>query len=101
MDCSMPGFPVLHYLLEFVFKLMSIELVMPPNHLILCRPLLLPPSIFPSIRVLPTTSLVSGIFAKVERPGPQSSLYKTTSIQSLGPSFSLNSGPTRPHSLQG
>ena len=32
-------------------KLMSIESVMPPNHLILCRPPLLPPSIFPSIRV--------------------------------------------------
>ena len=30
---------------------MSIELVMPSNHLILCRPLLLPPSIFPSIKV--------------------------------------------------
>ena len=30
---------------------MSIELVMPPNHLILCHPLLLLPSIFPSIRV--------------------------------------------------
>ena len=34
-----------------LLKLMSIELVMPPNHLILCYPLLLPPSIFPSIRV--------------------------------------------------
>ena len=33
------------------FKLMSIELVMPSNHLILCRPLLLPPSIFPIIRI--------------------------------------------------
>ena len=32
-----------------LLKLMSIELVMPFNHLILCRPLLLPPSIFPSI----------------------------------------------------
>ena len=32
-------------------RLMSIELVMPSNHLILCRPLLPPPSIFPSIRV--------------------------------------------------
>ena len=32
-------------------KLMSIELMMPSNHLILCHPLLLPPSIFPSIRV--------------------------------------------------
>ena len=34
-----------------LLKLMSIKLVMPSNHLILCRPLLLPPSIFPSIRV--------------------------------------------------
>ena len=34
-----------------LFKLLSIMLVMPSNHLILCPPLLLPPSIFPSIRV--------------------------------------------------
>ena len=34
-----------------LLKLMFIELVMPSNHLILCCPLLLPPSIFPSIRV--------------------------------------------------
>ena len=34
-----------------LLKLMSIELVMPSNHLIPCRPLLLPPSIFPSTRV--------------------------------------------------
>ena len=34
-----------------LFKLMSIELVMPSNHIILCHPLLLLPSIFPSIRV--------------------------------------------------
>ena len=34
-----------------LLKLMSIELVMPSNHLILCRPLLLLPSIFPNIRV--------------------------------------------------
>ena len=37
-------------------KLMSIESVMPSNHLILCRPLLLLPSIFPSIRVFPNES---------------------------------------------
>ena len=36
---------------QSLLKLMSMELVMPSNHLILCRPLLLPPSIFPSIRV--------------------------------------------------
>ena len=37
-------------------KLMSIESVMPSNHLILCRPLLLPPSLFPSIRVFSDVS---------------------------------------------
>ena len=37
-------------------KLLSIESVMPSNHLILCRPLLLPPSIFPSIRVFSNES---------------------------------------------
>ena len=38
---------------QSLLKLMSIELVMPSNDLILCRPLLLQPSIFPSIRVFP------------------------------------------------
>jgi len=38
-------------------KLMSIELAMPSNHLILCRPLLLLPSIFPSIRVFQMSQL--------------------------------------------
>ena len=41
-----------------LLKLMSIELVMPSNHLVLCRPLLLPPSIFPSIRVLSSESIL-------------------------------------------
>ena len=50
MNGSTPGFPVLHYLLEF-HKLLSIELMMPSSHLILFHPLLLLPSIFPSIRV--------------------------------------------------
>ena len=39
-----------------LLKLTSIEPVMPSNHLILCRPLLLPPSIFPSIRVFSNES---------------------------------------------
>ena len=45
-----------------LLKLMSIESVMPSNHLILCRPLLLPPSIFPSIKVFSNESvlLISG-----------------------------------------
>ena len=50
MDCSTPGFPVHHQLPELA-QLMSVESVMPTNHLILCCPLLLLPSIFPSIRV--------------------------------------------------
>ena len=55
MNCSMPGLPVHHQLLEFT-QLMSIELVMPSNHLILCHPLLLLPSIFPSLRVFSNES---------------------------------------------
>ena len=39
-------------------KLTSIELVMPSNHLILCRPLLFLPSIFPSIRVFSSESVI-------------------------------------------
>ncbi|KAB0340029.1 hypothetical protein FD755_024815, partial [Muntiacus reevesi] len=41
-----------------LLKLMSIELVMPSNHLILCRPLLLLPSVFPSIRVFSEESVL-------------------------------------------
>ena len=50
MDCSMPGFSVLP-ISQSLLKLMSIESVMPPDHLVLCHPLLLQPSIFPRIRV--------------------------------------------------
>ena len=49
MNCSMPGLPVHHQLPEST-QPMSIELIIPSNHLTLCRPLLLLPSIFPSIR---------------------------------------------------
>ena len=50
MNRSTPGLPS-NTSSQRLPKFMSIELVMPSNHLILCRPLLLPPSIFPSIRV--------------------------------------------------
>ena len=50
-----PGFPVHHQLPELT-KLTSIELVMPFNHLLLCHPLLLLPSIFPSISVFSNQS---------------------------------------------
>ena len=57
MDCSMPGLPVHHQLQSFL-KLMSIELVMPFNHLILCCLLLLLPSIFRSLRVFSSESVL-------------------------------------------
>ena len=41
-----------------LLRLMSIEMVMPSIHLILCRPLLLPPSIFPSVRVCSNESVL-------------------------------------------
>ena len=50
MDCSMPGF-LSFTIFWSLLKLMFIELVIPYNHLVLCPPLLLPSSIFPSIRV--------------------------------------------------
>ena len=43
---------------QSLFKLMSIKSVMPSNHLILCHPLLLLPSIFPSIRVFSSESVL-------------------------------------------
>ena len=57
-DYSAPGFPVLYYLLKFAQTHVH-ELVMLSNHLILCCPLLLLPSIFPSIRVFSNESAVS------------------------------------------
>ena len=53
----MPGFPVLHYVPE-LFKFMSVELVMPCNHLILCCPLLLLPSVFSRVRVFSNESVL-------------------------------------------
>ena len=56
MDCSTPGFPVHHQLLELTQT--HIQLVMPSNHLILCHHLFLLPSIFPSIRVYSSESVL-------------------------------------------
>ena len=57
MDCSRPGFLSITNSWSLL-KLMSIELVMPSNHLILYRLLLLPSSIFPSIRVFSNVSVL-------------------------------------------
>ena len=56
-NCSMPGLPVHHQLPEFTQTHVH-RVVMPSSHLILCRPLLLPPSIFPSIRVFSNESVL-------------------------------------------
>ena len=59
MDCSMPGFPVHHQLLELTqTRVYRVSLVIPSNCLILCHLLLLPPSIFPSIRVFSKESVL-------------------------------------------
>ena len=57
MNCSTSGFLSITSS-QNLLKLMSIELVMPSNQLILCRLLLLPPSIFPSIRVFSNESVL-------------------------------------------
>ena len=56
MNCSTPGFPVLHYLSEFTQTHVSIELVMPFNNLIFCHPLLLLSLVFPGIRLFSSES---------------------------------------------
>ena len=56
MDCSIPGFSITNS--RSLLKLMSIESVMPSSHLSLCRPLLLLPSIFPSVRVFSNESVL-------------------------------------------
>ena len=55
MDCSTPGFPAITNS-RSLLKFTSMETVMPSNHLVLCHPLLLPPSSFPSIRVFSNES---------------------------------------------
>ena len=54
MDCCMPGFPVLHYLLEFAQHHVR-RVSDASNHVVLCCPLL-PPSVLPSIRVFSNES---------------------------------------------
>ena len=78
MNCSTPGLPVHHQLPEFTA---SIESVMPPSHLILCRPPLLLPPIPLDIRVFPNESTLRmrwpkyrsfslSISTSNEHPGP-------------------------------
>ena len=63
MDQSKPGLPVCHWSLS---KFMFIELVMPSNHLILCCPLLLLPSIFPASGSFPMSRLFASDSQSIE-----------------------------------
>ena len=116
----MPGFPI-HHQLPSLLKLMSIKLLMPLNHLILCCPLFLLPSIFPSIRVFSNESVFqirwpkywsfsispsneySGLisfrmdwFDLLAVQGTLKSLLKHYSFQSINSlAFSFPYGPTR------
>ena len=59
MDCSTPGLPVHHQLLEFIQTHVHwVSDAIQPSHPLSSRPLLLPPSIFPSIRVFSSDSVV-------------------------------------------
>ena len=58
MDCSTPGLPVHHQFPEFT-QSTSIILVMPSNHLILCSPILLLPSVLSSIGFFPVSQLIA------------------------------------------
>ena len=64
-DCGTPGFPVLRYLPEFTQT--HVHWVMPSNHLILCRPLF-SPSVFPSIRVFSSESVLHIRWLKIWSP---------------------------------
>ena len=93
-----------------LLKLMSIESVMPSNHLILCRPLLLLPSVFPSIRVFSNESVLHirwpkywsfsfSISPSNEHPGVIS--FRMGSLQSKGLSRVFSSTAVQKHQFFG
>ena len=84
MDCSTPGFPVHHHF-QSLLKLIFIESVMPSNHLILCHPLLLLPSIFPNIRVFSNESALRIRCQSIETSASASALVLLMNIQDWFP----------------
>ena len=71
---------------QSLLKLVSIESMMPSNHLILCSPLLLLPSVFPSVRVFSNESVLCSIWCQVapNRGKSQCRLQCYTAVVSLG-----------------
>ena len=94
MDCSTPGFPVLHYLLHFAQTHVHWA-VMSSNHLIFCRPVLLLTSILTSIRVFSNKSALS--FTSVAQLGrlfvtPWTAAHQA-SLSITNPGMYSNSSP--------
>ena len=90
MDCSTLSFSVHHQLLELTQTHVH-QVKMPSNHLILCHPLL-PPPIFPSIRVFSSESVLHIRWSKY--------WSLSFSISSVWFSLSVLSDSFRPHELQ-
>ena len=93
---------------QSLFKLKSIKLVMPSNHLILCHPLLLPPSIFPSIRVFSSESVLCIRWPKywsfsfsISPSNEYSGLTGWISLQSKGLSWVFSNTTVQKHQLFG
>ena len=82
-DCTMPGFPVHHQLLELT-QTHAIESVMPSNQFILYYPLLLQPSTFPRIRVFSNESVLHIRWSKYqEASGSRDGVYGEIGSQTL------------------
>ena len=94
MDCSKPGFPVHHQLPELL-KLMPIKSVMPSKHLILCRPLFLLPSIFPSIRLFSKESALH-----IRWPFPSPGVLRNPGVEPRSPTLQADSLPAEPQESQ-
>ena len=84
MDCGTPGFPCPSPSPWSLLKLMSIESVMPSNHPVLCHPLLLLPSIFPSIRVFQMSKFFASVGQNIGLSASASSVLPMK-IQDLFP----------------
>ena len=80
MNRSTPGFPVHHQLPELL-KLISIESGMPSNHLILCHPFLLLPSIFHSTRVFSNESILHIRWPKYRSISPSNEYSRLISFK--------------------
>ena len=108
MDCSMPGLPLSITNSWSLLKLMSVESVMPSNHLMLCRPLLLLPSLFASIRVFLNESVLRNRWPKdwsfsfsISPSSEYSGLICWISLQSKGLSRVFSNTTAQKHQLFG